>query len=414
MGPEQAAEAVEQHHAPQIGRTGQGLGQADAGQLALQQTRRIAERQALDRRAAAGLQPGLRLRPCRQQGRQAAEGVTHQHHPIALNRQAPLALDRQHRRHIPQPHRQGFGPRRWTLAIERSLEGLAITAGMLQHHHRPAALGQGTGQPAELIGITAQPGEHQQPGPAGGISRRRVRGGPDIQGQLLLAMIHRQGQVQRLGRLALAEGQGPALPAGQHQLLEIAQRQALAIELLTPLLGQGQQPIELEAETGQRQRLQQAQGRHLTLLAQQLLEGFLQQGGGGLALRGGEQIPEFGQHLAPRPAVEQLATEGAIPQQGSPQQPQQISAAVSFEQLQPDRHIGTGGAEAAGSQERRTLGMATPDLQLIEADRNLQAIQAQLQQLRRQRRTPLGQHGCCDQQTGQHGPDPWEAPRRAR
>ena len=151
------------------------------------------------------------------------------------------------------------------------------------------------------------------------------------------------GQQQALGQAAQGarKGQGPGNAPRQTQLAQLGKGAVLTLELAAPLAGQLQRPVDAQGDTGHGQGAQQLQGGHPALALQQLAQAGHQQRGraGTLALAGGdgngEQPSGFLEHLLPGPAVEQLLTKAAVLQQGSLQQPDQVTTALGLEQVEP-------------------------------------------------------------------------------
>lgn len=181
---------------------------------------------------------------------------------------------------------------------------------------------------------------------------------------------------------------------GQGQLAQHLQGLLLGAQLLPPAIGQLQQAIDIEVQALAGEGPQQLDRAHLLLPAQQLPEGPVQ-ARGGIALFAGEQGAQGAQQPLSGPAVEQLQGQGAIPHQRRPQQPQQQQALRWIEQIQPGPQIALGAA-----------GIAAPGLKIDQIDRQLQPIEAQLQQPRRPQRLggQAGQQQQASQQTAQQAP----------
>jgi hypothetical protein len=190
---------------------------------------------------------------------------------------------------------------------------------------------------------------------------------------------------------AIAEGQGDHVALRQRQGLEALQGLSLQVDLLAPLQGEVVEAVELEAQPLHRQGPQQADGGDVLARLQQPPQRGLQHRRGAAAVGGGEQVTEAGQHLAARPAVEQLLAEAGVPQQGGAQQDLEILATAGLEQVQPDRQIPPGARASA-----RAPG---PAMKLVQVHRQLQAIETELQHLRGTGRRRQARHR--DQQTGQ-------------
>ena len=331
IGPEQTAEPVEQHQAAQVGRAGQGLWQPCGHQLALQQPGGIADRQPFDRLAAAPGQPRFRLDAGRQQGGQPTERVPHQHHAVAAQGQPAIPAGRQHRGDIAQPGCQGRGPGRGRAAVEGIAQGPPVAAGMLGHRHGPAPLGQGAGKPAELIGIASEPRQHQQPGETSGI---RSLARPEVHRQGFAPMRHRQFHPSWI-ELVFGRQQRSGIAFRQPQGLQGRQGVALLSDLSSPLLRQVEEAVQAQPHLGDRQGAQQGQGGHLAALAQQATQGALQLWSGAPSLGRCQQLADFRQHLTAGPAVQQLASEALLPEQGCPQQARHAVPALRLQQVQP-------------------------------------------------------------------------------
>ena len=320
-----------------------------------------------------------------------------QHHTLSLHRQPALPLGSDHRLGIGEAAGQAFGPGRWALTHQGGPHGLAVAAGVLHHHHRPAPLGQRPRQPAQLVGVAPQAGHQQHPWPGlevGGASRW----GPDPQGQPLGAANH--GQAHQLGanrRTGLRAACSPG--AGQGHGLQRLKGPLLADQLAAPALGQADQTIELEVELPLGHRLEHIQQRNLPALLQQPAQGELQHRGAAAALRGGEQGAQFPHQLAAGPGVEQLAAETLLPEQRCREHAAQIGPTHGIQQPQPGGEVVVGGDPGAG--------LPIPGLQLVEVDGNLQTLQPHLQHLRGAGRAPSRQraHRCTNQQTGGQGPE---------
>ena len=339
------------------------------------------DRQAFQGRAATALQSRLGGDARRQQRREPSEGMAGQHQARAVHRQPPQPLGGHHRLHIGQADAQGFGSRRWLLPIEGSPQGQPIAARVLHHHHRPAPLGQGPGQPAQLVGVSPQAWHHQHPGLVGAALHG---GSPDLQRQAFAPARHRKLQPQRRRSGAARLGSG-VLPGGgrrldrrQGQAPQAHHRLLLALQLKAPALAQAHQGVEAEIQGLRRQCLQQHQQRDLPPLLQQPPQGDLQQGRGAAPIRRGEQVAQLLQQLPTGPGVEQLAAEALIPEQGGPQHPVQVGAAAGIEQAEPRPQI--------TRQWPITCRLPAPIRQLVEVDRDLEGVDAQLQQLGRPQR----------------------------
>jgi hypothetical protein len=272
--PEEAAEGVEQHHRPQIRRRRGRARQGSIRQLALQQPRGVADRQALHGLAAAGVQAIRRSHPRRQQGCHATEGVAGQHQARALHRQAPLLLRQQHGLHIGQAAGKALRPRRPALPRQGIAHRLGVAARVLQHHHRPAAAGQGRRQPAKLLGIAPQPRHHQHPGAAASVVAA-LRRRPDAQRQGLGTTLHRQRQPTGLDP-GLGAGDWLQGAARQRQGLQRHEGALLADQLIAPALGQAEEIIELKAQLRRWHGFEHIQQRHLRPCLQQLSQGLQQ------------------------------------------------------------------------------------------------------------------------------------------
>ena len=278
--------------------------------------------------------------------------MAHQHHPIARQGELAAIPGGQHGGHIEQPPCQCLRAGGRATPLQGSPQGRAIAAGMLRHRHRPTSLGQGGGQPAQLIGVAPQAGQHQQPGLLAGA---RPAGRPQIHRQGLAAVGH--PQVHPLGpSLAIGQQQRQAAALRQAQMLQGRERLALQLNLAAPLAGQAEQRIDAQFHAGHRQGLQQRQRRHFAVLAQQFPQRCLQQARRAAPFGGGEQIPHLGEHLGSGPAVEQLTAEAAVAQQGCPQQPGEPLTALRLQQVQPDVLIGS---EAIGCRRRPGCCKAT-------------------------------------------------------
>ena len=227
--------------------------------------------------------------------------MAQQHHPIPPHRQPTGPLSRQQSLDIRQALSQHLRPRRRPLPGQAGLEGRRVAAGMLQRHRGPAPLGQGTGQPAQLVGVAPQPRQQQHPGPLGPL---RLRRRPDLHGQGIAAMGHHQAEALQMGRRAirLVQRFGPAWR--QSHQGQIPQRVALLPQLAPPLGRQLQQAIQPQIQTGFGQGHQQIDQRHLPLLPQQLAQACLQLTRGRLARLRGQKLAQFTQQLAAGPAVQ--------------------------------------------------------------------------------------------------------------